>query len=914
MASVGAVWLAAAAAAAQIPSPTGNLYGTALDPQGNAVGGATVTLNGPGAPQTTRSDTTGDFRFLHLAPGDYSLALERTGFEAARRDVHIGLGNAVLSITMPVAGVAEAVTVEGSPGNFDRREVQTGETFTRKELDSIPNTRDPWGIIQRVPGVFLETVIVGGEVTGHQNGFSGKGSPPEQNSYNLDGAAISLGGVSPIFFDFDSLDMIEVATGGSNLSLPSPGVTVNLVTRRGTNELRSSARALYTGGAGWDYGIEAGGPLWRDRVWLWGAFAHNDFLTHPFLNYSGEPLEFRDRLEHWNAKLNAQPVPTNTLTLSYTHFNRNFLGWQVGPDRDADSSVTNLHPGASYKVEDSQVLSANLFLSAYFAYLPTSSTDIPVGGLDEQADVDDHNVWRHSYQTRRVRDDKHQTGLNGSVFFDTGKLRHEVKLGLGYWHVRLDFIREWPGDELLGFVLPGEAQITRRQNAKSEVNLYDAFVGDTIQTGSLTVSVGGRFDYQQGRNFASSVLANPVFPELVPAVSYPGDTGYPVTWRSFQPRASVTYALGKGRTLLRGSYSRFTDQLDSVTVFATNLFPDITFLGYAWNDANGDGRVQPGEIDTSADPLYAIGIDPANPGSVVPVNQISRNLEPPTTDEFTVGVDEQIAPGFSGSLTYTHRVRRRMEIAPLVGTTRESWQFMGHATGIASDRGLTVSFDEPYYGLVDCPDPCAGGTILKNRPDTSELYDGVELQLVKSFRHGWTARASFAYVNERQRVGSAGIFNPNNEVPGTNANGPLLTPRWQFNVSATFPLPWGIAGGVNVFGREGFPTVYYVDVITNGPFFYFSPIQIGQATRYRLPNVLDADLQLEKTFRVGRVAIVPTFYCFNVLNRRTVLGQGGSVGLYDSQAAPAFQQYDGFATQYDKMAGRAYRGGVRIAF
>src|SRR4029453_3408214 len=115
------------------------------------------------------------------------------------------------------------------------------------------------------------------------------------------------------------------------------------------------------------------------------------------------------------------------------------------------------------------------------------------------------NIWRHSFQTRRIRDDKHQAGLNGSTFFDTGTLRHEVKLGLGYWHVRFDSIRVWPGDELVGYAQgpadeTGRVDITRRQNARSDVNLYDAYAGDTIQAGRLTVNVGARFDYQQGKN------------------------------------------------------------------------------------------------------------------------------------------------------------------------------------------------------------------------------------------------------------------------------------------------------------------------------------------------------------------------------------------------------------------------------
>jgi len=636
-------------------------------------------------------------------------------------------------------------------------------------------------------------------------------------------------------------------------------------------------------------------------------------------------------LEIWNAKLNARPVSANTLTFAYTNFDRTFLGWATGPYQSQESSLTNFHPAQSYMVEDSHVFSSRLFGSVHFSYVPASSTDLPVGGLGEQVDVDPEGVYRHSFVTRRIRDDKHQVGLNASTFFDTGVLRHEVKLGLGYWHVRFDAIREWPGDQLVGYALPrnpppeetGTVDITRRQNAKSLVNLYDVFLGDTIQAGKLTVNVGGRFDYQQGKNLSSSVPASPVFPELLPAIEYPGDSGFPITWREFQPRVSATYALDEGRTLLRGSYSRFTDQLNSGTVFAINQFPDVTKLVYRWTDANGDGRVQSGEVDTVDGFLYSDGVDPADPGSIVPVNQISKDLKPPTTDEFIFGVERQIATGLAASLAYTHRTRSRLTYNPIVGTTRESWQYFGNATGNSSDGGFTISFDVPYYGLVDCPDPCAG-TVLENRPDASETYDGVELQVIKNFSDGWMARVSFAWNDPRQHIGPGAINDPNNEAPGVNVSGPVLyggqiNAGWQFNVSGSFPLPWGIAGGLNLFGRQGFPADYSVIVLTGGEdsVFHVSNIQIGEATDYRTPNAFVADLQLSKTFLVDRVAITPSFDCFNFFNKRTILGRGLAVGTYDASDfvdSPTFHGDENFNTPYDILATRVYRVGMRVAF
>ena len=187
---------------------------------------------------------------------------------------------------------------------------------------------------------------------------------------------LSLGAVPPFFFDFDSLSNIDVVTGGADPSLATPGVTLSLVTKRGTNVVRGSARALDTSGVGWDYGVEAGGPLWRDRVWLWAAFAHNDYLTEPFLLGSGEVLRSSVTLANWNAKLNAELLPANTLTLAYTNFDRTTLGWLLDPGRSDDSNSNNARPGQSYIVQDAHVFSDRLFASLNLSYVTNASANI----------------------------------------------------------------------------------------------------------------------------------------------------------------------------------------------------------------------------------------------------------------------------------------------------------------------------------------------------------------------------------------------------------------------------------------------------------------------------------------------------------------------------------------------------------
>jgi len=912
-------WLLAVGGSAQTPSPTGNLYGTALDTQEKAVPGVSVTLTGPGAAHRSDSDAKGDFHFLELSPGSYSLRLERAGLETARRDVMIVVGRSVvLSITMPVAGATEAVTIR-SDAPMDPREVETGATFSQEELETTPTTRDPWAFVRQVPGVLVDNMNAGRGRRPRQTAFVGKGSNPDQNRYNLDGVAISQGGVSPIYYDFDSFESIEVTTGGSNPSLATAGVSVNLVTKRGTNQLLGSARGFYTGGAGWEYGIEAGGPVWKDHLWFWGAASSNAFLGRTLFAADEEPVDNQETLKHWNGKLNATLIPANTLTLSGTGFDRVSLGLGASPDVSLPATSTNTLDSQVFSLADSHVLSPKLFAALSVSSVKTKVGNTPLGGLDEQADLDRASIWRYSNSHWRVEDTQQQAGLNASAFFETGNLGHELKFGFGYRHAQLDSASSWPGDQLVGLAPTREAAITRPQITNSEVNSYDLFLGDTIRAGNLTVGVSVRFDSQQGRNLPSAVPANPVFPALLPAVEYGGDSAYPMTWHQVEPRVGATYALNDSRTLLRASYSRFADELNTFTVRTINPFPGKAELVYPWKDRNRNGRVEAGEVDVSEPLCCPAYVDPDNPGAAVPINQISPSLAPPTTDEFIVGMERQIAPGFSGSLAYTYRVFRNLEFAPLIGTTRADYQYLGNVTGPAEAAdGFVLDFSEPSYGLAECPDPCVG-VLLQNRPDAQRTYSGVELQLMKSYSHGWMARVSFAYNDWQQRIGPGAIVDPNNEPPGTNASGPVVDGRinatWQFNVSGMVELPFGIAAAVNLFGRQGFPILYEVLVITPGTSFRDPTLLIGPATRYRNPNVYQLDLQLMKAFPIGStIMVIPQVTCLNVLDSHTVLSREGFVGTYTTETQSLEVNTALFNVVSERLSPRVFRGGVRVTF
>src|SRR5205823_810008 len=140
-----------------------------------------------------------------------------------------------------------------------------------------------------------------GSESGQQSSYTAKGVTGDQATWNVDGVNITdVGalGSSPTYYDFDSFEEMQVTTGGADPRIQTPGVQLNLVTKRGTNDIKGSARYFYTPGSLQadssvpseavayldqtnainyvrDYGAEIGGPIWADHLWVWYAGSEN---------------------------------------------------------------------------------------------------------------------------------------------------------------------------------------------------------------------------------------------------------------------------------------------------------------------------------------------------------------------------------------------------------------------------------------------------------------------------------------------------------------------------------------------------------------------------------------------------------------------------------------------------------------
>ena len=251
MLAVVALLVGAVPALAQVQ--TGEITGRVSDDTGAVLPGATVTLTSPALiqPQVAASSETGSFRFPQIPIGTYSVKFELPGFKTVVREgivVNIGF-TATVNQQLAISTVQETVTVSGESPIVDTKATAAKTTFDLESLQNIPSARDPWVMLQRVPNISMDRVNVGGSQSGQQSGYISRGGNTGNNKWSLDGVDItdmSATGASPIYYDFDMMQEMQVTTGGADASQQTGGVGINFVTRSGTNRFKGSGRLYNT--------------------------------------------------------------------------------------------------------------------------------------------------------------------------------------------------------------------------------------------------------------------------------------------------------------------------------------------------------------------------------------------------------------------------------------------------------------------------------------------------------------------------------------------------------------------------------------------------------------------------------------------------------------------------------------------
>ena len=574
---------------------SGTLSGRIEDSSGAVVSGANITVTNLETNQrlSTSSDQEGRYRFPYLRTGAYDVHIEAQGFTAvsvARLTVSVGQ-SLELPVKLEVAGLSAQVHIGSSDVPLiETVRTQVTETIRPREIAELPlNGRNYLDLALLIPGVsptntgskqrFAETSAVPGQ------GISIAGQRNLYNSFIVDGVSANddAADLTGTYYSEEVIDQFQVVTSGgiAEFGRASGGV-VNILTRSGTNDWRGNLYGFFRNQrfdarnplaptkdllTQAQYGATAGGPLRRDRTFLFTNFEqtrrnYSAVLTIApaavnsinnrlrAVNYPGPVIEtgvvpasfdttnFFERIDH---RLNQN----NQLSARYSLYhigavNSRTLGGLNAVSRGSGINDTD----QTLYVTNVTTLSSRTVNELRFQYT-NSRLDAPindeVGPAVNIAGVANFGAATLSPLARDIN----LVEIVDNVSTQLG--HHSIKAGGGFLYNRLNIL--FPGafqgvynfsslnNFLTGNYLNYQQAFGAPEQFQSNPN-FGVFVQDEWRVRSdLTINAGLRYDLQ--------FLPDPIETDT----------------NNIAPRLGVVYAPGDRKTVIRASAGLYYDRI-----------------------------------------------------------------------------------------------------------------------------------------------------------------------------------------------------------------------------------------------------------------------------------------------------------------------------------------------------------------
>ena len=365
--------------------PTGTVSGRVLEVEGLALPGVTVTAKSP-ALQGTRTAVTnvnGDYVFPNLPPGDYVVSFVMSGFQSATRNVKISAGQQTpVNVKLSIAAVAAEAMVVAQSETVSQA-AQAATTYSTELTNKLPVAR-----------TINASVILSAGV--NQNGPGGNptisGAQSFDNVITVNGVNIQdniRGTPTNQLVIEDAIQETTTMTSGVSAEFGRfTGGVINAVTKQGGNSFSGSFRATLNNDA-WQsdtpvkvdytdkvvptYEATVGGPLWKDRIWFFGAgrYNKNEYSGSTTAVNPGDPVVSFPRADkdtRYEAKLTVSPLQGHTLTGSYTNGSIESSNYVYPyPVLDPGIAYDRQTPSDLLAINYNGVLTQNLFLEAQYS-------------------------------------------------------------------------------------------------------------------------------------------------------------------------------------------------------------------------------------------------------------------------------------------------------------------------------------------------------------------------------------------------------------------------------------------------------------------------------------------------------------------------------------------------------------------
>jgi hypothetical protein len=901
---------------------TGKITGVVTDASGSAVPNAKVTVKGTSlmSPRTMVTGSDGDYLFDLLPPGTYEVMVTANGFQTFdETGVQITAGfSATVNLKLQLGEVQQTIKVEGQTV-VDVQNVQTSTTFDQNLLQNIPSGRDPWSTVAQVPGATISTVDVGGNQSYQQSTMQVHGSTPGEQVFSFNGLDLNWpganGGYTQFYTDHDSFDEFQVVSDNAPASVAIGGVYMNMVTKSGSNEWHGQAAAYYAS-SGFeaaakspifngvpvkaaspivqdrDTTVGAGGPILKDRLWIFGSYRRYDLREDvlSIVTDTGGPGVDVDHQTNTALRLDWQANAKNKLSFiwlynSQNRFNRRDTSYQfVSPE----ASWVQIEPAYILEALWTTQITNNLLVDVRFGYnkevfplnyapgTPPTAINTTDVTLSTETGAAPYAFVNPSWV--------HQTSVSASYYRSGWGGAHNLKAGFEfggslnpYLYTMNQGIQEQFNNGVPIDVFVYNAPLT----VKTYMNDVSLFVQDawTVKR-NITLNLGVRYDRFTTHYPSQSIAQSPFWPSVFPAQQFPA-SGNIVDWNNVSPRLGVAWDLGgHGTQVVRASYGRY--YLMEGTQLGEAVNPvGLSYVEYGWN----------GAVDASGVPTGFLGTTPIGRSGGA-FTHIDPNLSRPYSDEVSVSYERELWHDLRVGVAYYFRHKGN-----LIGTENTAVPASDYAP-ITTLGGQPITNGLTGQPLTLYNQVAAIGQVSDLVTNISQLdtnrYDGVEFTANKRLSHNFMVLAGFTIQEQKGVYGNGSA----DEALSDNFNDPNLNINRQnnvlnmdstyvFKVAGTYQLPWRFSSSVNFQHYTGFP-IRPTETFSSPDFNQGSEtIALLPAGQVRYPSVNLLNIRIAREFIIrDRFRIEPILDLFNLTNAQTVVSvnsaypQTGGPGAY----------------------------------
>ena len=697
------------------------------------------------------------------------------------------------------------------------------------------------------------------------------------------------------------------------------GVYMNMVTKSGSNQIHGMFAAYYLT-AGLEaksqlptyngQAVQAGSPfvmsrdttgrlglpIIKDRWWLFGSFRRYD-IREDILAVrlpDGQPINDINHQSNVDTRSDWQINSKNRASFVWLYNSQNRFFRR-------DTSYQFVSDEASWR----QIEPAYILEGLWTSQLTNALTlDFRIGYMHQifplsyqpSVGASSYNVVDLTLSTESgappysyVNPASHARVATTASYFKSGFLGGSHNLRFGFEYGRQKNGNLYNVNQGLGATynngLPLEVTVYNTPvDAYSIIHDSSVFVQDAWHAARrLTLNLGVRFDHFRNFNPAQSSPTSGPFVSLFGARSF-AESGDIVNWNNAAPRLGVAYDItGKGKSVLRASYSRFyriegTELADSVN---PSILSSQTYL-WSGQMTNGipSGFISPANLVSSSGGVYT---------------KIDPNLKHPYSDEVTVGWQQQLFSNFSVGAQYFFRDNKNQ--IGQINTTRTASDYTPITTlaGAPITNPLTGSPLTLYNLLPGIASQTSQYEITNIKALDHYRYDGVEFTATKALTSKWQVLAGLTIQRSKGTFGNGtpnalyDDFNdPNLDINRSN-NYLFLDSTYVWKIDGTYRLPFGISTSLNFQHYTGYPI---------RPEEVFTGLNQGSETvalapsNVRLPSVNLLNLRVARPFVFhDRWNVAPMADFFNVSNSNTVtsvVSTYGSAYLYPTNVLNPF--------------------------